>query len=139
MAAAALLVCEYLLLTWTVDTTGIQQRIGWLSGLEYLGPLGIAIGTAILVFTLTRKANVTVAAAAPAAIARRASPFVAAHALFLVTFLLLTRALFGARALILGAPQAWFFAWALLGLATVATLTLAVVQPQQLFSLVRQA
>ncbi len=139
MAAAALLVSEYLLLTWTVDTTPIQKRIGWLSGLEYLGPLGLAIGTAILVFTLTRKANVTLAAAAPAAIARRASPFVAAHALFLVTFLLLTRALFGARALILAAPQAWFFAWALLGLATVAALTLAVVRPRQLFSLVRQA
>jgi len=139
MAAAAILVSEYLLLSFAVDTGPIQQRLSWLSGFEYLGPLGIAIGTAILVFTITRKASIIVPAPAPVATARRAPAYVVAHALLVVTFALLTRALFGNRALILGAPQAWFVTWVLLGLATVAALTLAVVQPQQLLSLVRQA
>jgi len=137
--AAAILVSEYLLLSFAVDTERIQQRISWLSGFEYLGPLGIAIGTAILVFTITRKASIIVPAPAKVATARRAPAYVVAHALLLVTFVLLTHALFGSRALILGAPQAWFVTWVLLGLATVTALALVVVQPQQLVSLVQQA
>ena len=139
IGAVAILLCEYLLLSWLVDADLLQRRLAWLSGFGYVAPLAIAIGTAIFIFASTGKANVLVLAERDRPTARRASPYLAVHAVLFLAFLLLTRALFGGQPLLLGTAEAGFMSWALLGLAVIAALTLAILPPRQLFPLVRQA
>ena len=139
IGAVVILLCEYLLLSWLVDADLLERRLAWLSGFGYVAPLAIAIGTAIFIFASTGKANVLVPAAWDRPTARRASPYLAVHAVLFLAFLLLTRALFGGQPLLLGTAEAGFMSWALLGLAVIAALTLAILPPRQLFPLVRQA
>ncbi len=132
VAAVALLLAEYLLLSWAVDAARLERRISWISGLGYWAPLAVAIGTAILLLT-SRHALPAARVAVVAPATRRAWTYFAAHAVLFVAFLLLTLALFGeAFGELPGDTRAWFFAWALLGLAVIAALTLVVVPLRQL-------
>ncbi len=132
VAAVALLLAEYLLLSWAVDAARLERRISWISGLGYWAPLAVAIGTAILLLT-SRNALPAARVAVVAPATRRAWAYFAAHAVLFVAFLLLTLALFGeAFGELPGDTRAWFFAWALLGLAVIAALTLVVVPLRQL-------
>ena len=47
---AACLILEYLLISVLVDARYLEQRLRWLSGIGYVGPLLIAMGTATLLF-----------------------------------------------------------------------------------------
>src|SRR5712664_2802502 len=120
------------------DATSLQRQIAWTSGLGYLAPLMIAIGTAVVVFTSTRSVNVSGSVVLEPRSVRRALPFIAAHALLFFAFLLLTRALFGGGRVLRGDPRAWFGAWVLLALAVVGALALGVISPRQLVTLVRR-
>ncbi len=138
VAAVAVLLAEYLLLSWAVDAARLERRISWISGLGYWAPLGVAIGTAILLLT-SRNALAIGPVATVATTTRRAWPYVAAHGVLFVAFLLLTLALFGdALGELPGDTRGWFFAWALLGLAVIAALALVVVPLRQLWWAVRQ-
>jgi exosortase E/protease (VPEID-CTERM system) len=137
MAAVAVLFGEYLLLSWAFDSTQLLRRIAWISGVEYLPPLAIAIGTAILFFA-SRNSLFPAPVAVVAPMGRRAWPYVAVHGVLFVAFLLLTRALFGDGFGLAGDPRAWFVAWALLGLAVIAALTLVVVPFRQFLWVMRQ-
>ena len=138
VAAVLVLLGEYLLLSWMFDATSLQRQIAWTSGLGYLAPLMIAIGTAVVVFTSTRSVNVSGSVVLEPRSVRRALPFIAAHALLFFAFLLLTRALFGGGRVLRGDPRAWFGAWVLLALAVVGALALGVISPRQLVTLVRR-
>ena len=138
VAAIALLLGEYLLLSWAVDAARLERRISWISGLGYWAPLGVAIGTAILLLT-SRDALATGPVAAVATAPRRAWLYLALHVVLFGAFLMLTLALFGdALGGLPGDARGWFFVWVLLGLGVVGALALVVVSPRELWSEVRQ-
>lgn len=138
LGVAACLIGEYLLVSVLFDAHFLEQRLPWLSGIGYVGPLLIAIGTATLLF----KGDV-LAAAPESAIAEQASPHRAlrwlAHPLLFVAFLELTRRLAAPLASLPGGQGPWFVLWVVLAAASATALLFAALPPAAAIALARRA
>jgi exosortase E/protease (VPEID-CTERM system) len=135
---AACLILEYLLISVLVDARYLEQRLRWLSGIGYVGPLLIAMGTATLLFKgdlLTPAPHAGITKRPPS---RRWLRWLA-HPLLFAAFFELTRRLAAPRASLPGDQVRWSVLWVVVGAASVTALLFAALPPAAAIALARRA
>jgi exosortase E/protease (VPEID-CTERM system) len=135
---AACLILEYLLISILFDARFLEQRLRWLSGIGYVGPLLIAMGTATLLFKGDLLTPVPHAGITEAPGSRRWLPWLA-HSLLFAAFFELTRRLAAPQASLPGDQLRWFVLWVVVGAASVAALLFAALPPAAAIALARRA
>lgn len=137
---AGCLVSEYLLISILFDARHLEERVRWLSGIGYVGPLLIAIGTAALLLGksgLGLVSEVFASKAVPVDSGRRWPQWLT-HLVLFAAFFELTRRLVASRPLLPGQQTTWFVLWVFLGAASVVALLLTAVPPGFALSLLRR-